>query len=97
MYDCSGEHGELRAEPGAGRDAARRQLGGHAGGAAVLGAPQPAAAHHAAAILRRGLHALQRHLLLRWRTGPVSLLIRQLVMFCRMRYSFYNMVGKKHR
>ena len=68
----SKDHSELRAEPGAGRDAARRELGGDAAGAGLLGAPQPPHAHHAAALLRRRLHALQSHLLLRWRIRPVS-------------------------
>lgn len=75
VNDCSGEHNKLRSESSAGHYAARCELGRDAGGAGMLGAPQPAAAHHAAAVLRRGLHALQRYLLFRWRTGPVSSLL----------------------
>lgn len=79
VHVSSGDDGELRSEPGAGRDAARRELRGDAGGAGLLGAPQPPHARHAAAVLRRRLHALQCHLLLRWRIRPVSQVLRLLL------------------
>lgn len=76
VFSGSEQARELRPEPGAGRDAARSQLAGDAGGAGIFGAPQPPAAHRAAALLRARLPAVYRRLLLRRGAGSVSLLLR---------------------
>lgn len=64
----SHQKSELRAESGARRDAARRQLSRDVGGAGSLDASQPLTAHHAAPILRPCVFALYAHVLRRGRS-----------------------------
>lgn len=69
---CSWYRG--RAQPRSGRGRARAQLASDAAPARQLRPAQPPAAHLPARRLRHHLHAVLRHLPLRWRHRPVRII-----------------------